>query len=335
MRTIFSKKNIALTLSLIMLSGQCAFANKMYRWVDGDGKVFYSDLIPPEQSKHRRESLNKNARVVDIVEKEKTKAQRELEKRLNALRKQQQQIINKQKALDKVLLSTFRTLDDMGVALKAKLSSLDGQRKSMQGNLSRLKKQLQQQQKKAAQFERDGRKVPAILIEDISDSKHQIDLAIVDIAKQFEKKAKATEKFEKDMERFSFLTQANMERKDLSRQTADIQAENELGLFICENELQCNKAWKSAKKYVRLYSTAAFDIETDRLVLSQAPYKDTDLSLSVSKMNVENNKQQLFLDIRCRMSSTGIELCHGEKVKKIRNSFSGYIKAALAAESKE
>jgi hypothetical protein len=335
MCTVFSKRNIALTLLLLMLSGQCAFAKKMYRWADENGKVFYSDLIPPEQSKHRRESLNKNVRVVEIVEKEKTKAQRELENRLNALRKQQQRIINKQKALDKVLLSTFRTLDDMEVALKAKLSSLDGQRKSMQGNLSRLKKQLQQQQKKAAQFERDGRKVPAILIEDISGSKHQIDLAIVDIAKQFEKKAAATEKFEVDMERFSFLTQANMGRKDLSRQTADIQAENELGLFICESELQCNKAWKNAKKFVRLYSTAAFDIETDKLVLSQAPYKDTDLSLSVSKMNVENNKQQLFLDIRCRLSSVGIELCHGEKVKKIRNSFSDYIKAALAAESKE
>ena len=107
-----------MTLVLGLIS-QSVFAKKMYRWVDDNGNTFYSDQIPPDQVKHRRESLNENARVVDVLEKEKTKSQRELEKRLLILRRQQEEIIKKQKSHDKVLLSTFRNLHDMNVTLNS------------------------------------------------------------------------------------------------------------------------------------------------------------------------------------------------------------------------
>ena len=324
----FKKYSILMTLVLGLIS-QSVFAKKMYRWVDDNGNTFYSDQIPPDQVKHRRESLNENARVVDVLEKEKTKSQRELEKRLIILRKQQEQIIKKQKSHDKVLLSTFRNLHDMNVTLKGKILALDGQRKVVQGNVERLVQQLQQQQKKAAQHERDGRKVPKKLLTEISSSKKQIEQAYIDIAHQFEKKKIEVEKFEADIARFSFLTQSTTESKVLSRKTAEKKAENELGLFICESIGQCEKAWEVAQRFVLVYSSTGIDIKTDRLIMSVAPYKDTDLSLSISKMDTDENKQQLFLDIRCRQSSLGDELCRGPKAKKVRQSFNRYIKDAL------
>ncbi|MFW5444382.1 MAG: DUF4124 domain-containing protein [Methylococcaceae bacterium] len=333
MRIVFSKNNSILILMLLAVCSQAVFA-KMYRWVDEQGNVFYSDQVPPKQSQYRRESLNNNARVIEVVEKQKTKAQQQLDKRLNTLRKQQDEIIKKQKAQDKVLLSTFRSLKDMALALEGKMSSLDGQRKSIRGNLKRIELQLQQQQKKAAQFERDGRIVPPFLLKDIVDSKEQIKLAKIEIAYQFEKKARIKEKFEADIDRFAYLTQSDKESKDLSRQTAEKKAATELGLYICESVQQCNKAWQSAKQFVNTYSTTALDIETAILIMSQTPYKETDFSLSVSKVNVGNNKQpQLFLDIRCHHSSIGKELCNGEKAAKIRSSFSGYIESDIAAEA--
>jgi hypothetical protein len=301
----------------------------MYRWKDNDGNVFFSDQVPPDQVKHRRESLNKNARVVDVVEKQKTKAQRELEKRLAVLRKQQEEIIEKQRSHDKVLLSTFRNLDDMQLALKGKMLALDGQRKVLQGNLQRLEQQLLQQQKKAAQHERDGRKVPTKLSNEILASKDQISLIYVEIAKQFEKKKGIREKFEADITRFAFLVESKLEDQDPSLKTAEKKAASVLGLFICETVEQCDEAWGIAKKFVHTYSTASLDIETDKLIMSRDPYKDTDLSLSVSKMDMKNDKQQLFLDIRCRNSSLGFELCQGPKAKEIRERFSSYIKIGL------
>jgi len=65
------------------------------------------------------------------------------------------------------------------------------------------------------------------------------------------------------------------------------------------------------------------------LIMSQTPYKDEDLSLSVSKMDESDGSQQLFLDIRCRKSSLGKALCLGARVREIRHSFSDFIKSTL------
>ena len=332
MNIFFTKKYIVIAVLFLMLGGQSAFAKKMFRWVDEQGNVRYSDQVPPDQVTYRRESLNKNARVVKILEKEKTKAQLELESRLNILRQQQKAIIEKQKSNDKVLLSTFRNLNDMNLTLKGKMLALDGQRKLLESNLKSIERHLQQHQTKAAQFERDGKRVPKKLLSKISNSKKQVVKAQKEISRQDEKKNREKLAFEADLERFAFLTQSNKESKDLSLLTAENKAANELGLYICESVQICEKAWMSAKQFVNRYSTLAIEIETDNLIMGGAPYQDTDLSLSVSKMEINKNKKQIFLDIRCRKSSLGAELCAGPKVNTIRSSFSEYIKAAITEE---
>jgi len=324
------KRVATLTLLLWILTGHVAYAKKMYRWTDEAGKIYYSDQIPPEQIKYRRESLTETGRVVDVVEKEKTPAQRKLEKRLEQLRDQQEAIINKQKMRDKVLLSTFRSLDDMNLALKEKMQALDSQKKVLQGNLQRLKKQRQQQQQKAAQYDRDGQPVPQKLLAAIADSEQQIELSYIEIAKHFEKKKTIREKFERDIVRFKFLTQSETKNKvDLSHQTAEEKAASELGLYLCETEAICAQAWQVAKRFILLYSNTRLDTETDHLIMTEAPYKDDDLSLSISKMDIKKGQSKLFLDIRCRESSLGKELCQSNRAKKIRSSFNDYIRAAL------
>lgn len=331
MYTVFSKSYIFITFLLLLLGGQSVFAKKMYRWIDDQGNIRYSDQYSPDQAKHRRESLDDKAKVVAVTEKEQTKAQRELKKRFKRLQKQQEEIIKKQKSHDKVLRSTFRNIDDIKMALNGKMLALDGQRNVVLGNKERLEKQLQQQQKKAAQYERDGRKVPKKILSEISRSKELIALTDAEISRHIEKKERIRAEFEADIARFSFLTQSDLENKDLSRKAAENKAENELGLYICETIALCDEAWLAARKFVSIYSTTGLEIETDKLIMSLTPFKDTDMSLSVSKMDMDNDKKQIFLDIRCRKSSMGAELCQGEKAKKVRQSFSGYIKSMLGS----
>jgi len=332
---LFFKKNIALVCMVLALAGQitnASAAKKMYRWVDEEGKVFFSDQVPAKDVRHRRESLNENARVVDVVEKEKTKAERELVKRLVLLRKQQEAIINKQKSHDKVLLSTYRSVNDMEVALRGQMLAFDSKRKVVRGNLNRLELQLLQKQRKAAQYERDGRSIPANLLTDISTSKAQIDSTYMEISIQFQKKKRNRQEFENDIARFAYLIKMNRE-DDSGYFNAKHKAANELGLFLCKTSDLCNRAWVSAKQYIRINSTVAIDIETDTLIMSHAPYRDDDLSLSISKMKEEDGSQQLFLDIRCRKSSLGDELCRSSRVKDIRHSFNDFIKSTLPAEA--
>ncbi|WP_333873698.1 DUF4124 domain-containing protein [Methylobacter sp.] len=312
----------------LCLSSQSVFAKKMYRWVNEKGETVFSDQVPPEHAELRRESLNEKGRVVEVTEKAKTKEQQAIDDRLNALKKAQEKIIAQQAANDKVLLSTFRSLKDMEASLYTTMQSLDAQRNVAQGNLKRVEDQLGSQQKKAAELERNGKKIPKNLLDEIKQTEVQIQAAYAEINKQIEKKNRAKAEFEANIERFKFLTQNNADPSKASDNIAQNKVANEIGLYTCETDALCAKAWAAAHDFINTHATTPIDTDTDKLIMGRAPATDSDLSLSVSKIEDEDKKQQLFLDIHCRESSLGTELCASQKVRDIRSAFRPFIEAA-------
>jgi hypothetical protein len=322
---------LLLAVVLGLTAAQSASAKKMYRWVDENGKTHLSDQVPPEQVKHRREELSQKGRVVEVTEKAKTKEEIAFGRRLEALRKAEEDIIAKQKINDKVLLSNFRSLDDMQESLKKKMLGMDSQIKLLHNNKSRAEAALENQLKLAAKHERSGEKIPAPLAESIEKAKAQIAASESEIEQQEDKKRQVKAAFEADIERYKLLTQSDAEaQRDLSEKTAAMKAAVELGLYFCGNPGQCAKAWESAHRFVRSYSTTAIDIDNEKLLMTAEPAIDSDLSLSVSKLEMGNDQQQLYLDIRCRQSPQGMELCAGDKVRDIRAAFRKYIENGAA-----
>lgn len=305
---------------------------RFYRWENEQGKVIYSDQVPPEEAKHKKEALNQKGRVTEVIEGAKSKEQLELEKRLQILRQEQEKIIAKQKSDDKVLISTFRSLEDMQRMLEGKLSSIEVQQKVAESNLQRLQTQLQNQQKNAAKFEREGKPVPTWVLDEIADTERQIVLTNEEIERQKQRKVQVRKDFEVDMARFVFLTQSTETAERISDATAELRAENELGLVSCDNAEQCNQAWQLARAFVQKYSSTPINVANDLLIMSSDPRNDQDLSLSVSKMVRSGHKTQIFLDIRCWKSSVGDELCASQKVRDIRTSFRPFIEAGLRAQ---
>ncbi|WP_260839180.1 DUF4124 domain-containing protein [Methylomonas sp. HW2-6] len=326
-------KRILLALALVMpmLAADPAFAKKMYRWVDDSGNVYFSDQVPPDQVQHKRETLNEKARVTDVVEKAKTAEQLTQQKRLDELRKEQEKIITKQAANDKVLLSTFRSVDDLEKAIANKLAAIDAARKVIEGNIDLLESQLRQQQQQAANLERSGSKLPDKLLGDIAASKQQIDAAKQDLQRHQLERQNSEKEFKADVARFQFLTQSQKTGKTDKSSLAASNASNELGLFVCEDAVQCEKAWKIAGEFVASNSTTGQDVESEKLIMRAAPQTDTDLSLSASLLE-RNDVRQIFLDIRCRQSSLGLELCASAKAQAIREAFAPFIQSQLAAQ---
>lgn len=332
-------RTIPFLTSLILIlvglpAGQTAHAKQLYKWVDEHGNTYFSDQVPPEHVQYGRQTLNEKGRVVNSLEQAKTKEQQELDKRLQKLRAEQQKIIGEQKSHDKVLLSTFRSEADMETMLKGKLQTLDAQEGVLQGNLKRLQNLLEGKHKKAAVFERNGQKTPQAVLDEIKGLEGQIDQAKAEISKHLEQRAETQNSFKADIERYRFLTQSagQGQAQNLSDKTAQIKAADELGLYDCDNDSDCTKAWEIARRFIEHYSTTGNDVANDKLILSRAPVNTNDLSLSVSKVQGRDNHQQLFLDIRCQQSSAGDELCAGEKVKAIRKSFRQFIEQGLAAD---
>jgi len=322
MQTRTFSSSIVLAVLLCLFASPAVHAKKMYKWVDEHGKTFFSDQVPPEQAEHRRESLNGKGQVVEVTEKAKTKEQLAQDERLNALKQAQEKVIAQQLARDKVLLNTFRNLDDMQAALAGKMQALDSQKHVLEGNLKRMESQLETQQKKATAI---GAKAPQATLDEIKATQAQIQVAQGEIAKHDEKKNQIKADFEADIERFKFLTKANADTQKTSAGTTD-----ELGLYPCDSDAQCSKAWGVALNFITKHSTTAVETNTDKLVMTHAPATDSDLSLSLTKIEGTDKKHQLFLDIRCRESTLGKELCASKKTKDIRSAFKPYVEAALA-----
>lgn len=317
---------------LCLLGSQAVYAKKLYRWVDDKGDTYFSDQIPPDQTQHSRASLSKSGKVLEVTEKAKTKEQLEQEKRLQELRKQQEKLIANQKMHDKSLLSTFRSKEDMLLSVRTKIDILNKQKNVIDGNLARYSEQLNNQQKEAANYERDGKPVPKKLLDDIKSSQIQLEEAKAVLKRHLEKQAQTKKVDDADIARFLFLTQTT---KDLAPRAKipSIKEANELGLFYCENDYQCKKAWEIGHIFVNYHSTTEADVYNDKLIMNRPPPKDSDISLSLSKLAVDDNEYQLFLDIRCRDSFAGRELCSSQKVKDIRSSFRSYINDALSRDA--
>ena len=55
-------------LMLMALLATPATAQKLYRWVDKDGNVHYSDQVPPDEIDQAREELNEKGMVIESVD---------------------------------------------------------------------------------------------------------------------------------------------------------------------------------------------------------------------------------------------------------------------------
>ena len=321
-----------MTCLISLIDSQSVLAKQMYRWVGENGETYFSDQIPPEEVVHGRTSLSKTGRVLEVTEEAKTKEQQEQDIRLEELRKEQDKLIARQKVYDTALLSTYHSKEEMVLAIQAKIETLNKQKNIIEGNLNRFTEQLKKQQKEAGVFERNSQIVPKSLLDEIAETQHRIDYTQEALDKQIGKQNQIKKTDEADIARFLFLTQSS---RDLSPRSKipSIKEANELGLFYCENDYKCNKAWEIGRLFVNIYSTTGTDVYNEKLIMNRPPPKDSDISLSLSKLAINEDDNQLFLDIRCRDSLAGKALCASQNVKNIRFSFRAYVNDALSRDA--
>ena len=333
MTTCIRLTTIFIACFIGLFASQVVYANKMYKWVDDKGNTYFYDQVPPKHSQLRRETLSKQGRVVEITEKAKTRSEEALDHLLTALKEAQEKVINRQMYHDKALRVTYNKLEDLQNTYNARLQELENEQKLTISNLKRLDNQLETQHRQAATHERNGEKIPQALLNEIKATEKESQLAYVKISQHIEKKNKVAEQFNSDIARYKQLTQS-AEQKRMEKQKEEIKAANELGVYVCETDAECDKAWKIAGDFITKHSTSSNstepEIESGKLIMGRTPDKDNDLSLAISKVDLGDNKQKLFLDIRCRDSSIGVELCASKKVQEIRVAFKRYLETSLA-----
>jgi len=161
-------------LALILPLGFCllftsfnAVSGKLYKWIDEEGNVHYTDVIPPESIKNKHSTLTNDGIALETTEREKTKqerlllkqqaeakkAQLEEKKRLAAESERKRKI---QRNYDRRLLNTYLTEEDLIKRRDNQLATIEGTITLTQSNLKKLDALLIKQIKENADSKADG-----------------------------------------------------------------------------------------------------------------------------------------------------------------------------------
>ena len=125
---------------------------KLYRWVDNDGNTHYSDHVPPEYSELGHHVLNSQGVKVDVIDGEKTADELVEIRRLAALKAELQREREAATFRDKVLLSTYLTVDEIQDLRDRRVELLADQIRVTEIYLDNLRAKLAKLQKDAQRF---------------------------------------------------------------------------------------------------------------------------------------------------------------------------------------
>lgn len=333
----FSSKNAshthwikAFTLSLLLCTlavfSAATVAGKLYRWVDEEGKVHYSDRVPPDQSRNERRLLDRRGFELDRVEKAKSKQEIAREEELMRLRAEKQRLIEQQKKRDEVLLSTFRTEDDLLMASNGRIASIDTIIQITRTSIRQMKDVLARFQKRAADLERHGKQISQNLLKSIDTNRLQLQNAYAFIIKKEQEKEAVISKTKIDLARFRALKK--IEPKSASPVSISKSGSLLETVVICDDENVCREKWSLAETYVRKHSTTRIQMLSKTIIMTSAALKDSDISITVSKIREKNVPgAKLFMDLQCKDSPRGADLCKSDSVEQIRIGFKYFLNA--------
>lgn len=174
---------------------------EMYRWVDENGVTHYGDRIPPQYTKQRREVIDPHGRVVNVIKREATAAERA------AARKKQQQdaaakAVAAQKAqYDRSLTDTYTNVEQLDAAYQDRIMLVDSKIKSATKNHEEINATLASLRKRAA-----GKKPKPALDKTFKQEElrmHEQEAALKRLRRS---KAQIEQRYQSDRERFLMLT---------------------------------------------------------------------------------------------------------------------------------
>lgn len=177
----------------------------MYRWVDEEGNVHYSDQLPPEAIQRDRDVLDDEGRRVDMqpapkTPEEKAAEERQRQEELAEIRRKAEE-----ERKDRVLLQMFTTVDEIEIARDSRLSQIEAQIALTESKLKRLRDEHTTLKQRIENIEGQGKPVPPQLQENYDVTRQ----SLLD-NERFLQERKAEyqaleEKFAADIERFKEL----------------------------------------------------------------------------------------------------------------------------------
>lgn len=165
---------LAPALLLSLLSAP-VLAQKLYRWVDAEGKVHYTDTLPPEAVDQARDEINSSGVTVNRVERALTEEERAAKRIADAEAERQANLKAEQDKMDAALMGSYATEADLARAYRERFDLLDQSLEAARVGIRSQEKSLEDQLAHAASLERGGKPVPATVQSSIAAARKQVE----------------------------------------------------------------------------------------------------------------------------------------------------------------
>jgi hypothetical protein len=182
----------------------------LYKWVDEDGNVRYSDRLPPSVSKKQHQQLNSQGMVVTTREAAKSQDELAAEAEVQRLQAEKAAEEARQKKIqdqqDQVLLMTFSSEEELELARENRLAVLNSVIGLINNSIETTQEKLADLQDGAERnFLSQGKEVPGGLAQKIEFFTRKIETRIEQLNLKLAEKAKINEKYDTDLARYREL----------------------------------------------------------------------------------------------------------------------------------
>ncbi len=202
-------KVLFVTTALYLASGS-AVAAPLYKWVDENGQIRYSDRLPPTQVRKEHQQLNSQGVVVTT--KEAAKSQEEIAAEAEAKRQQELQAAEQakldklQNQKDQVLLLTFSSEQELTLARDDRLDVLDSVIRLITKSIDSTQTQLSELESVAElNYTSKEKEVPGGLAQKIEHFSRKIESRTDQLLLKLEEKNSINQQYELDLARYREL----------------------------------------------------------------------------------------------------------------------------------
>lgn len=191
-----------ITLFLIIACLSVPASAGFYRWVDENGQIHYSDNLPPNQSGQGHAELDQLGRSVRHTNPAKTADQLQQEAQASLLAQEREEAAQRQSSLDRALINSFTSTDQIDALANERLSTIDGKMQETQRKLDKVRERLTRTEKRKDWFENQKKPVPSQIKANIREYHKQVSLYEKDLELHRVKRATTVAKLLKDKQRF-------------------------------------------------------------------------------------------------------------------------------------
>jgi len=321
---------------LVAAGSQSCNAAKYYRWVDDKGETHYGTSVPPEYLQQQHKQLNEQGVTTQVNQRTKTPEEAAAEaaerRRRAKMRAAELAIIEKQKQLDKILLETYSSLDDMELARDGKIAAIEAVIRITKSNITGVRSEMARMTAEAANRERSGQTVPPKLSRQIKESQSQLQENLAFIGEQRQEQDRVRDEFEREMKRYARLKSVQQERqREAEVFVAQGRAASMVGTkagnatVLCADAAECAAAWKLAKRYVDEFGGPAVQLATGSLIMTYEPRRDEDIGMYVARYPETDGSARIVIELVCAESPGGAATCKSEAASNARTAFKRYV----------